>query len=41
MLPFQIHPDAVAEALEAVVHIKADDPREGELFVPALENALA
>ena len=41
MLPFQFHPDAVAEALEAVVRIKGDDPREGELFIRELESALA
>lgn len=41
MLPFRLHPEADAEALEAAAYIKADDVIQGDLFIKALENAIA
>lgn len=40
MLPFRLHPDAEAEALEAAAYIKADDVIQGDLFIKALEDAI-
>ena len=40
MPPFRLHPEADAEAIGAAKWIKADDPREGDLFVQALETAI-
>lgn len=40
MFNLRLHPQAAREALGTARWIKADDPRQGELFVEALEKAL-
>lgn len=40
MLPFRLHPEADAEALEAVAYIKEDDPHQASLFKAALRTAI-
>ena len=40
MLPFRLHPEAEAEALEAAAYIKADDVIQGDLLIKALEDAI-
>ncbi|MFK5923891.1 MAG: type II toxin-antitoxin system RelE/ParE family toxin [Verrucomicrobiota bacterium] len=40
MLGLRLHPEADAEAIDAAEWIKADDPRQGALFVEAVEEAL-
>jgi toxin ParE1/3/4 len=40
MLPFRLHPEADAEAIDAARWIKADDPYQGALFVEALESTI-
>lgn len=40
MLALRLHPEADAEGIDAAEWIKADDPRQGSLFVEALEDAL-
>lgn len=40
MLDFRLHPEAELEAIEAVSWIRSDDPKQADLFVAALENAI-
>ncbi len=40
MPALRLHPDADAEAIAAASWIKANDPKEGTLFIEALKDAL-
>ena len=40
MLPFRLHPEADAEAIDAAEYIKEDAPREAERFKQAVGKAL-
>lgn len=37
----RLHPEALAEAIEAKCYIREDDPREAEAFVAELQAAVA